>query len=268
MATRFLLNNYIDTSNLNSIPSAYPNLPIENVKYLSKSLVCRVFVAQNNSVEISGVLADIKDINCIVFAGHNFEANTEVEITYYSDRPQTSIITTLNPLIYLVPSAFAVTDNKMSCFPIWLDYMVNGVQSFKIKITNVSTTSDYLQIYRLFMGEYIESTIGAFINNNWYYKDTSNQYRTEAGTLKTDYIKPHKVIEFDLGIINESERSKLSRNIARVGMQKEFYISIFKNSCQNSKELDYSGVVKLTKIPSYTEFANRFYNSKLIVEEV
>ena len=48
----------------------------------------------------------------------------------------------------------------------------------------------------------------------------------------------------------------------------DFFISLFPNSCNKTRELDYSGIVKLTKIPKYTEYAQNYYSAKYIVEEI
>lgn len=264
MATRFLLEDYIQTATLTANPFAYAGLPITNLRELSKSLVSRIPNSGTGVIEISAILAISKDINCIVIAGHNLTTNTVIQLNFYSDTSKTIQIhtETISPSIELVTPH----DTSMLVLPIWLQ-LINNVNAISITFSNINTP--YLQIYRIMVGKYIESTIGASKNSVWSYKDPSEQYRTESGTLKTDYKKPYKVMSFDLGTINEGERSILSRSLAKVGKQKAFYISVFKSGCSgNYKEIDYSGIVKLTKIPTYTEFAHNYYSSKIEVEEI
>ena len=118
------------------------------------------------------------------------------------------------------------------------------------------------------MGEAIDMSIGVSFGHNLYWSENSNQYRTEAGTLRTDIYIPNKIIEFSLGTIYERERSNIQRTLSSIGKRKEFFISLFPQDCIPSRELDYSGIVKMTKVPKYPEFAPNLYSAKYIVEEI
>lgn len=265
MSTRFVIINQIDTSVLWTIPDTLSTLPIDNVKKLSKSLVSRS--VYNTPYSIYGIFSQTTIVNSFIICGHNFTEGTIIILELFSD-----ISFDISSRVYLyggVIQAYNSTiTGDMVNFPIWLDSPVS-VSSFKLSIYNSYLyPMDYFQIYRLFCGEYLQSTIGAALQNVWYIKDNSEQYRTEAGSLRTEILTTSKVIEFNLNNIREIERSKIIRELAMVGKRKEFYISIFKNSCQSEKEVDYSGVVKLTKIPKFTEIANDIYTNNITVEEV
>ena len=273
MATRFLTNNVIDNATLFAYPSEYSGLPVSNVKKLSKSLVARLQSTPPSSFsEVQGTLAgQANTINCFIICGHNFKSSTILNIKLYSDYSYTSGSLLWSSGPFTVPSIRATdTYNVNINIPIWLPESIENVAAFSF--TMQDDTLNYFQIYRLFAGEYFDSSIGASLNNTWYYNDNSKQYRTDFGSLRTDIVTPSKLIDFDLGTINDLERSSLARSLASVGMYKEFFISVFKNSCDETikplKELDYSGVVKLISVPKYTEFANKYYNTKIVVEEV
>lgn len=120
------------------------------------------------------------------------------------------------------------------------------------------------------MGKYISTKLNISKNHSISWKENTQQYRTDSGTLRSDIFSPRKVIEFSLDTMDESDRSLIQEDLYTVGMQKEFYIDLFPLASGNSlyKKIDYRGIVKLTRVPKYTEFSNNFYKSTYIVEEV
>ena len=269
MPIKFLLDNVIDTSTLTSSPEVLSTLPLNNLKDSSRSLVTRTdtVLGANHTLTISGVLTGSADVNSFVIGDHNFNVNTSYRLELYSD----AAFNTLKKSISSTVSAdFAAepTDTFKYNIPIWFDTEY-GIQAFKLILTNpASDFMAYFQIGRLFLGNSISIAIGASFGHNIYWNENSSQYRTEAGTLRSDIVTPNKVIEFSLNTIYESERSALQRALAITGKQKDFFISLFPESCDPNFQIDYSGIVKMTKIPRYTEFAPSLYSAKYTVEEI
>ena len=272
MATRFLTRNYADTSSFTTSNYTFPSnamfdeLPIENVTKLSKSLVARSRDA--TPLTIYGSLVDVQTINSLVICGHNFSIGTSVAMDLYADDSFT-------PANWLYGESFTIDQysegqdiyDGISYLPFWFTDI--GIKAFKITIFNSATyPTNYFQIYRLCVGNAITTRVGAALNNSITYADKSLQYRTESGTLRTDNLKAHKRIEFDLTNLVESERPDLVRTLADVGKQKEFFISVFDSTCNSTKDYDYRGLVKLIRVPRYVEYANNIYSSKILVEEV
>jgi hypothetical protein len=270
MATRFLTNNYIDicafsdNSDFNTVTTWHTELPLDNVKKLSKSYVARS--VDSNAKSIYGLFSEEISLNCFIICGHNFLEGVTCNLSLYSDR-FTTLVKSIN---ITIDSSYQYDSSSLSMtnLPIWITPTQNNIFSFKLTLTKNSAPINYFQIYRMFAGEYNQFSVGAALGNSRYFKDTTEQYRTDAGTLRSDYTVPSKIIEFDISAIKESERSDLSRALAYVGKRKEFFISTFAESCNTKKDIDFSGVVKLTKVPKYIEFANNIYNSKIQVEEV
>jgi len=147
----------------------------------------------------------------------------------------------------------------------WLDAPVDNVQSIKIVL---DVPAEQVEIGRLIIGDYIEPTYGVGYNHKLEWKETSKQYRTAGSTLRSDVTTPIRKMEFSLGTINETDRTLLQEGLRYVGLRNDFYISIFPEDSDSQKERDYSAIVKLTKEPSMSEYANLYYNSKYVVEEV
>ena len=68
--------------------------------------------------------------------------------------------------------------------------------------------------------------------------------------------------------MTETDRTTIQNALRKVGLRKDFFISLFPEDVDNEKIVDYSGIVKLTKVPRYTEYAPKYYKSKYIMEEV
>lgn len=271
MATRFLLNNYVDTAALLDEPPMYAGLPVDNVKKLSKSLVARSI---SSTVQvIKGNLSNpYVDVNGFVIAGHNFTAGVTYRLELFNDRnyiPGPSRIYDSGTITVTSDTAASTNRNIISSLPIWIPTTKSNIAAFRLTI-NIPTGNGLpaVQIYRLFLGNYIEATVGASIGHSWSLGENTEQYRTESGTLRSNIMPQHKIIDFALDTITNSERSALSRALASVGLRKEFFISVFASDTYCEQSVDYSGVVKLTKVPKYIEFANNTYSSKFTVEEV
>ena len=263
MATRFLLKDYIQSASLSTNPEVYENLPVSNVKKLSKSLVMRS--KNNTSLEISGRLAGSKATNAFIIAGHNFTEGTLLQFYLYSDILYTTLVYTDS---ITITSSTSSINGDLMCIPFWYPIEENTA-AFKLQITNsYAYPLNYFQIYRLMIGEYIESNVGASLNNIYSFTDNSKQYRTDGGSLRTDKLSKSKTISFNLANISEIERHNLQTSLAYVGKRKEFYITVFNNSCNEELETDYSGIVKLLSIPKYSEYAPDFYSGSISVEEV
>ena len=270
---KMLLTNLIDIATLEEPSiSLLPELPLDNVKKVSKARVARTNTSTSTLV-ITGSLAFESDISAFIIGQHNFAANTTYNLELYNSPDLSG-----SPISYVGEGTKSISIEEAAIDiakvqynkAIWINdtngNSIESVGSFRLTLTKSSM--DYFQIGRLFIGDAIELKVGASYGHKIHWKENSKQYRTEAGTLRTDVYNPSKIIEFSLNTIYESERSNIQRSLSYVGKQREFYISLFPEDCSKVKELDYSGIVKMTKIPKYTEFAPDFYNAKYIVEEI
>jgi hypothetical protein len=267
---RFLLNNLADSATLVVVPEERSSLPKDNLRQSSKSQVMRsADIGTYSTLTITGVLSDIVPSNSFVIGSHNFNAGTRYRLQVYTDAAMATT-PAYDSTEVTVSSTLAVmdTDTFQYNIPIWYDE-VGGSAAFKLLLINSeSDPMPYFQIGRLFMGDAISTNIGVSFGHNIYWKESTKQYRTEDGTLRSDKVTSSKVLEFSINTIYESERSILQRALAVAGKRKDFFISLFPESCHEDLQIDYSGIVKMTKIPRYAEFAPDFYSAKYTVEEI
>jgi hypothetical protein len=238
-------------------------LPLDNLKHISKSRVTRSSSA--GSLVIEGTLIEAAAMSGFIIGQHNFVEGTSYQLELFS--ASSTPVAYDESGVHLVTADQAVGDlnNLQYNLALWFTTVYN-IGSFKLTI--IDNTLSYFQLGRLLAGDAIEPKIGVSFGHKVYWKENTKQYRTEAGTLRSDILAANKVIEFSLNTTYESERANIQRSLAGIGKRKEFFISLFPADCEITKEITYSGIVKMTKIPKYPEFAPDFYSAKYIVEEI
>jgi hypothetical protein len=270
---KMLIDDIIKYATLSTVnPNAMvTELPIDNLKEFSKSRVTRS--VSNNVIEITGILVEPADISLFLIGSHNFLEGTGYQLYLYR-----SLTATGTPISYTNAGSKSVSADQEATendgiqynIPIWIEDVsgepLGSIGSFKLVIS--STSMSYFQMGRLLMGNIFSVNIGASYGHSVYWKENSKQYRTEVGTLRTDMVTSSKIIDFTLGIMTEEERTKIQRALSIVGKRDEFFISVFPDDCSSLKEASYSGIVKMTKVPKFREFAPNLYNSKYTVEEI
>jgi hypothetical protein len=126
----------------------------------------------------------------------------------------------------------------------------------------------YYEIGRVYLGEYLEPAYNLSLGHSISWDENTTQYRPSSGTLRSDTTTSNKRFEFDLKTIPETDRDNLHRSLIDKGLRDDFYVSIFPDDDSNDKEVDYSSMVKFTKVPKYTNFINEYYKSKFVMEEI
>lgn len=126
----------------------------------------------------------------------------------------------------------------------------------------------YFEIGRLFLGTYIEPAFNISYGHTLDWRESTAQYRAGSGTLRSDITTKNKRFVFDLNTIPESDRQDIQFKLVRLGLTKDFFISMFPTDNDAEKIRDYSGIVKITKVPKYTEIACNYYKSNYVAEEV
>ena len=139
------------------------------------------------------------------------------------------------------------------------DVPVQGTEVVQINIP-------YYEIGRIYLGEYIEPTYNISLGHSISWKENTKQYRPSSGTLRSDYTTSNRSMTFSLNTIPSPDSADLHKKLISKGLRDDLYISIFPGDAD--KEIDYSSLVKFTKIPKYTEFINSYYKSKFTIEEV
>jgi hypothetical protein len=126
----------------------------------------------------------------------------------------------------------------------------------------------YFEIGRMFVGTYFEPTYNMSFNHSMSWEEKTKQYRTDAGTLRSDFSLPFRKYTLNLSVISEADRATLQEGLTQLGLRKDFYLSEFPETTCVNKENDFSAIVKLTKVPKYSEIQANYYKSSYTMEEV
>ena len=151
------------------------------------------------------------------------------------------------------------------------DVFCNSISVF-CNDSGTTTSQDigipFYEVGRIFLGEYLEPTYNISFDHSISWQENTTQYRAGSGTLKSDITTKNKRFTFDLNTIPESDRIGIQKKLVNLGLTKDFFISIFPEDTNSDKVLDYSGIVKLTRVPRYTEVRCGYYKSNYVAEEV
>jgi hypothetical protein len=150
----------------------------------------------------------------------------------------------------------------------WISTAQTNIRGFKIELYKADSNINYFEIGRLFVGEYIQPTYNIGYGHSLSWEESTKQYRTDAGTLRSDISIPYRKFEFNIGTITEDDRILLQQELRNAGLRKDIFISLFPEDITLDKKIDYSGIVKLTKVPKFTEFTQNYYKSKYVMEEI
>lgn len=297
---RFILDNYVDLSILSASPSLVASLGEYNLKLPQRSKVART--TSNASQLITTQFAAPRTVSAIVLGRHNFVSGMTLRFKLYDSTP-TLLHDSGNLTISgsagtgtpewtwgcLIPGC--TTEFKWGTVPwggetsetnfepslnyvYWIDennpvdiLPIDNV--IKVEITILGGTSlAYYEVGRLIVGNFIEPTYNFSYGHGLTWDESTRQFRTESGSLRSDASLPYRRFEFDIGTISEADRETLQDGFRDVGMRKDFFMSAFPCDTAAAKLEDFSFIGKLTKIPTFTEFVHNYYKSKYTIEEV
>ena len=283
------------TFNVNETGAELEN-PVENIINISKSKVFRTLDASD--VFITGIFNRNQKASAIVLANHNFPENTRYRIEFFgTNTPEISApIFTTGYLLLGVSDAYSTTvpwgsvpwgfspwgvsygeESEIETKPnlvYWIPTVKEGIKSFRISLSITEgfpgsiAYADYFEIGRVYIGKYIEPMYNFSFGHSLTWMENTSQFRTDSGTLRSDFSIPFRKIEFNLATIPESDRQIFQHEFKNIGLRKDFFVSMFPTNAEEEKINDYSGIFKITKEPVYSEIQNNYYRSSLVLEEV
>ena len=278
---RIVAENYVDVSTITSVPS---NTTIDNLKSYARSKVLTTELT-DTSIELSMTMGAQAPVSTVIIGRHNLKAGMTVQIELYSGVFSTLVhdsgIMTVTSEESSEPSfsgawgefiwgeyPFGVelfsTPNLSYVY--WVPTTVSNVLTLKITIDGATSA---MEIGRLIVGDYIEPTHTISYGHTLSWLEKTRQDRAGSeGSLRSTVKAPAKRITFSLNTINENDRPIIQNAFRYSGLRKDLYISLFPEDENVSKLNDYSGIMKLTKIPSISEYAPVYYKSSYTMEEV
>jgi len=281
---RIITNLDFDTATLSSSPACATNAPVTNLQIGLRAKIARINTT--GPWTISGVYPTAKRISAVSLYKHNFSSLAAMTLKLYRDVALTSQIgsdytVTLGGVLQefglaFQPLGWGGAGYKYggetfelwpaSYFTQWLPSAVDAVMGFKIIISD-SGASSYLEMGRIYMGDYWSPTTNISYGMNMGWQEESSQFRTDGGSLRTEGYEPYRSFDMDFSILSPNERAELAVLFRRIGLRKDFFISVYPEA-GGDIERDYTSAVKLTSMPSLSaDFFNN-YTTSLTLEEV
>lgn len=269
---RFTLNNLVDIASTITATNEVATLPIENVQDMSRG---KIFRSTTTTSVITITFPTTYTISTFTVGNHNLTLNDTIAYTFYDGINGTG--TSLHSGNFQITSDGAketASDIIYSDIKNATYYKENannvlepqtGVRSV---VLFVSRASGVVDIGRIIIGDAVEATYNISYGHYLSFEEPTTQYRTDSGSLRSDMALPYKRFEFNMNTMSESDRQVLQRGFADVGKRRDFTVSVFPCDDIEEKKIDYSGIVKLTRIPKFQEFQHNWYKAKYVMEEV
>lgn len=276
--------------------------PINNVQNSFRNSYAKS--VNNTNIEIVGEFDKFRPISCLAIGRHKLPINTRYRLRLYNDATGEDRYLKYDTGFLLVETDLTNLAEEFDpdvTLVTWLPDIIDSIIYFKLNFyienetlyytnTNASipatnssfidtndantnaaediSLAEYFEFGRLFIGKYTEVLYNLSYGHKLTWEENTKQYRPGSGTLRSDNRDPFRKIEFNLSTIPEVDRPELQQGFRTVGLRRDFFLSLFPTDDSLDKQEDYSGIVKLTKVPIFTEFANNYYTSKYIIEEV
>ena len=280
---RILSKNYSDVSSLTG------SADVNNLKTYSRSRVMSINSGLGTQ-EINMSMDTAASVSSVILGRHTFPEGMTLHIYLYNTTNWTG-----TPLYEATPLTVTLAEAGSSIIPYgptnflwgavewgadglaeefapksnyvhWLPTTITGVLSMKIVIDVPASQS--IEIGRLMVGEYVEPTYTISAGHTLSWTESTKQYRAQGGTLRSSVQLPTRKLDFAVNTINAADRSEIQDTLKYAGLRRDLFISLFPDDVDIDKLKDYSGIMKLTKIPSMSEYAPLYYKSKYTMEEV
>lgn len=275
---RMLLHNIWDESDVRvTTGTPVPTLPITNTQVYGRSKTAVIQPAAGVSV-IEFDCPELTLTSGLVLYRHwlsnistwRLELFDEPNLTgtcVYDSGVQECVLTkTLGDLDWLVDPLVASTfDNWPHKFSqMWFEGIFH--QSGRITITDPEARDGVHEIDRIYLGRVFTPTFNFSYGHEHAWQSPDTAKRTAAGSQFASQRILTRRLSFSLDYLSDLERPHLSTAIQRVGMSRDFFISMFPG-WGGQKEIDYAMSVKFTELPAISGSAFDNYTTAINVTE-
>lgn len=156
---------------------------------------------------------------------------------------------------------------------VWLNSTQSNttIRYLAITITDTRTaaTGYYIEASRLIVGPVWSPTYNTSFGLTNTLKDMSTHERTESGDLVTRRGPRYNSINFDLKVLDQTDRLELNKILLNNGMPTPVLVSLFPDNTENwEQERTHMVYGKLMQLPGLTHFAPGFYSTSIEIEEI
>ena len=242
---RILYNNIADLAVVSAATAISSEMGASNLLTESKT---SIFRSSNLSPTITyDWSTNVQSINCIILPCTNLTQTSTIRIKLYD---------TLLSVIYDSGIIPAVRSNSIyrgglpynvnlfsfgffSKTAIWLPSTISNVSKMDIILSDPSHSFGYIDCSRVLAGVYWEPSYNIENGIQLNITDESTTTRTNAGNLVSDRGFIYDRISFNYSLLTEEDKRILGTIIRNVGINKNFFVSLFPNASSIDEEHDF-----------------------------
>lgn len=147
-------------------------------------------------------------------------------------------------------------------------FTVAAVQKLVIDIIDTTNTEGYVEAACLVTGAHWTPDRNAEYGAEASFKDLTNNYRTDSGSLRSDIGTRHKTLKFDLKVMTPQDRATFWRIVKGAGLSIPIFISLFPENSDAELEQNHQVYGKLSSISSIMAASYNIYSAPCEIEEI
>lgn len=270
---RVIEKNLADGISITGTSTVVPGFTAANMLNNTKSSVWRT---SGTTGYVQAIMGGPKIANCVAFAFANFTSTAKIYlelrmggvIVYYSYGELLSAYTPLATWAWgEVPLGVNAFSQSNVYGRLWFPTVT--FDSIYFRIEDPDNTAGYLDVSRLIIGQSWSPKYNPDYGVEVTYQDTSKQFRTDAGDLKTDLGTMHRVLKMNISNMDTEDRARLSNILRRSGLSNPLFISVFPER-NDDPQLEQAHQL-LGKLSSMSAMTASYYNrfaAPLEIEEI
>lgn len=217
-------------------------------------------------------------ISAVHLGRTNFTSAATWRIQCYDAASQTgTVVYDSTAIEFIVPLTFGELDWGVDAFGAsamedWSQRFAThwfspvAVRSMRITISDSANGDGYLQAGRLFIGRYFSPSVNCDWGASLRWVDTSEQYRTAGGSLRTENKYTYREIDVQLSWLDDGEATKLLDMQKGNGKRSDYFFSLFPSG-SGQRKLHHEFIAKMQDTgPMGLRFVNYSTNSIRFVE--
>ena len=266
---RMLINNLWDTAAINvTTGTEIPTLPITHSQQYGRSKTAAITPTNNQSV-IHFNLESLSLVSGLVIYRHWFSVSAKWRLelfdgenqsgnqVYDSQQQEMTKTKTLGELDWLTDNlvASALDEWPYKFSQLW--FMPVFAFSGRLTLTDANPRDGLHEFDRVYLGNVIQPSINFDYGHSHNWITQSTQKTTAGGSIYAVEKPATRQFQFNLSHINESERPHFSESIRKVGLNRDWFISMFPE-LGGQKEMEYAMACKFTSLPA---LAGNYHNN-------
>lgn len=138
----------------------------------------------------------------------------------------------------------------------------------RVDISDPLNLQGYLEASRLVIGEYFSPVYDAEVGTKISFEDTGKNFRNDAGNLMSDIGTRNKLVDVNVGMMQEVDRAALWKIVAYCGTSYPVFMSVYPGNANKDLEQAYTVYGKFSNISKLAAKSYGVWEAPLTVEGI